>query len=211
MENDGRWEGLKECCQCGESKEEGEFHKKGKGRREGQCKECISQRYKEYYDANRAEILDRQRKRYALKGRRREPQDTNRRKRLSTVSGRAVELLRSARRRAKEKGLPFTLTKKWVMDRLQSGVCQETGLPFDLVMSGGRNKLAPSIDRHDLKQGYTPINCRVVIWAWNCARGQYGTRFLLEMVDAFQGRTGISEEITSEKVSQVDDDGPSTK
>ena len=83
-------------------------------------------------------------------------------------------------------------------------------MSFDLSMSGGRNKLAPSIDRHDLEQGYTPINCRVVIWAWNCARGQYGTRFLLEMVDAFQGRTGLPDGSTSEEVSPVDDDASDT-
>jgi len=187
-------EGSKKCSTCGEIKDVEQYRRKGPNRRETRCRSCLSVVYADYYESNRAEILDRQRKRYAKHGRKRQSQDSSRRKRLSTISGRSVELLRSARRRAREKEIPFTLTKRWVMDRLRSGVCQETGMAFDMIMSGGRNKLAPSIDRHDLTQGYTPYNCRVVIWAWNCARGQYGTRFLLEMVDAFQGRTGLPEE-----------------
>ena len=205
------WEGhQKQCSSCGELKHEEEFHRKSGDRREGRCKVCLSIVYSNYYQRNREEILSRQKERYAKHGRSRKSEVASRRKRLSTVSGRATELLRSAKRRAKEKGLPCILTKKWVIDRLGSGVCQETGMSFDLSMSGGRNKLAPSIDRHDLEQGYTPINCRVVIWAWNCARGQYGTRFLLEMVDAFQGRTGLPDGSTSEEVSPVDDDASDT-
>ena len=212
MTNSERWEGQdqKQCSSCGEFKHEDEFHKKGAGKREGRCKPCHSESYKEYYQKNKDVVLERQRARYAKHGRSRNSEVSSRRKRLSTVAGRAVELLRSAKRRAKEKGLPFTLTKKWVMDRLGSGICQDTGMAFDLSMTGGRNKLAPSIDRHDLSQGYTPINCRVVIWAWNNARGVYGTRFLLEMVDAFQGRSGIPEEITSTEADQKASDPSDT-
>lgn len=201
-------EGSKECSSCGKMKELELYKKKRGGQREARCRECISAVGSDYYQKNKEVILERQRKRYGTHGRKRKSQDSTRRKRLSTVPGRAVELLRAARRRAKEKGIPCTLTKRWVMDRLRSGVCQETGMAFDMVMAGGRNKLAPSIDRHDLSQGYTPYNCRVVIWAWNCARGQYGTRFLLEMVDAFQGRTGLSEEGSA--TSLEDDQEPSS-
>lgn len=210
MTSSERWEGRKQCSSCGEFKREEDFHRKGSGKREGRCNSCLSLVYKDYYQRNREAVLLRQRERYAKHGRSRKSETASRRKRLSTASGRASELLRSAKRRAKEKGLPCTLTKKWVMDRLRSGVCQDTGMAFDLSMSGGRNKLAPSIDRHDLSQGYTPINCRVVIWAWNCARGQYGTRFLLEMVDAFQGRSGLPEESTSGGDDQQGDDSSDT-
>jgi len=164
-----------------------EFHKKGSNRKQSECRSCTAKRYSAYYRKNREKILARQRARYKKRPRPKAKERELREKRLATVEGRATELLKSARTRAKKKNLECTLTKKWIIDRLKKGYCQETGMKFDLVVGGGKNKLAPSIDRRNLDEGYTAVNCRVVIWAWNNARSSYGTRFLIEMVKRFLG------------------------
>lgn len=147
----------------------------------------MAKRYSAYYRKNKEKILARQRARYKKRPRSRVKEKEARLKRLSTVEGRASELLKSARKRAKKKNRECTITKKWIADRINKGYCQETGMKFDLIIRGGRNKLAPSIDRRNIEEGYTAVNCRVVIWAWNNARSNYGTKFLIQMVNNFLG------------------------
>lgn len=79
-------------------------------------------------------------------------------------------LLHSAKRRAAQKKLPFTLTKDWVDIRLVVGLCQLTGIPFD----SSRKAYLPSIDRVRPAEGYTPENCRMILWGLNAAIGSWG-------------------------------------
>ena len=73
--------------------------------------------------------------------------------------------------RAKRKGFSMTLTEEWVRERVDGGVCQFTGLPFELLP---HSPFMPSIDRIDNSRGYDPDNCRVVLWFINRARGALG-------------------------------------
>lgn len=187
MNDECNWKDLVKCRLCKEYLHKSQFHIRNKKAKKTECKKCESLRYSAYYRKNRKKILERQRQRYRKKPRVRENEKENRVKRLATVDGRATELLKNARTRARNKNLECTITKKWIIDRLNKGYCQETGMKFELKMLGGRNKLAPSIDRRNVKEGYTAVNCRVVIWAWNNARSTYGTRFLIEMVNNFLG------------------------
>ena len=95
---------------------------------------------------------------------------------LKTAAGRACLLLTGARARAKRGGLEVTLTNEWVRERLEKGVCEMSGIPFH---SGPKERnttspYSPSIDRIDSSKGYTPENCRVVLWALNAAFGHWG-------------------------------------
>ena len=61
-----------------------------------------------------------------------------------------------------------TLTVEWIEQRLLQGVCEVTGIAFE--RKGDRRPFMPSIDRIDSSKGYTPENCRVVLWIINAAK-----------------------------------------
>lgn len=108
---------------------------------------------------------------------------------VSSPKGRERVLWHSAKQRAASKGLEFSLTKAWIQERLASGRCEVTSLPFnwdsrrrDGAMNGA---FSPSIDRRDITKGYTPANCRVVVWALNCALGQWGDEVFTVVAKAY--------------------------
>lgn len=97
-------------------------------------------------------------------------------KQLLNTRGRAGYLYRSAVIRAKKKGLPCTITKLWITQALDAGVCQLSGIPFDLTPTKAShfNPYSPSIDRIDSSKGYTFKNSRVILTALNVALSEYG-------------------------------------
>lgn len=78
----------------------------------------------------------------------------------------------SCKARCKADGLAFDLTKEWIESRLRAGVCEMSGLPFDLDKK--RTPASPSIDRIDANGGYTQANCRMIIWFLNRALSDLG-------------------------------------
>lgn len=83
-------------------------------------------------------------------------------------------MLNNARARAKDKGLELTITREWLIERLEAGRCAVTEIEFDLSVklrgSGRMDPWSPSLDRIDSAQGYTPENCRLVVWMFNAAK-----------------------------------------
>jgi hypothetical protein len=85
-----------------------------------------------------------------------------------TLEGRAVCLLNDARTRARKKQLPFTLTKEWVVQHLQSEKCAQTGDSFSYTLiENSRNMFAPSLDQIVPNTGYAEENTQIVCWWWN--------------------------------------------
>jgi hypothetical protein len=103
-----------------------------------------------------------------------------------TNSGKASQLLGSAKSRAKRKNIEVSLTKEWILEKLNSGVCELSNLAFDLSPTGriNRNPFSPSIDRIDSNKGYTPDNCRVILLSMNDALNQYGLEHFLTVAQA---------------------------
>lgn len=97
----------------------------------------------------------------------------------TTVEGRSSQLLRSAQKRAKDRGTECTITREWVVEKLRAGVCELTGLPLIFVTGLGRSAFSPSIDRIDQTKGYTPENSRVILTAVNIGRGEWDDDTLL--------------------------------
>jgi len=106
-------------------------------------------------------------------------QDRSREYRNNTWRGRAAELFRAAKSRAKVRGLEFNLDKKWIVDRLEAinFTCEVTGIPFALPLGDGSsgigfaNRFGASLDRIDSSRGYTKDNVRIVTNRINVALG----------------------------------------
>jgi len=90
-----------------------------------------------------------------------------------TSRGRAIEMWHSHRRTAKKRGLEASLSMDWFEGRLNFGVCELTGLEFD--MTCGKSAYSPSVDRINNDKGYTEDNCRLILWALNAAFGTWGS------------------------------------
>lgn len=95
------------------------------------------------------------------------------RKRFSSPKHRANHILSSIKRRAQLKDLAFNLTQDWIESKLKAGVCEVSGIPFqlDTVGTGCPQFYSPSVDRIDNAEGYTESNCRVVLNAFNSCKG----------------------------------------
>ncbi len=155
----------KHCQRCDKTKLAKAFasNKSRSDGRQQYCKDCTRQYGRRYYRANAekmAEIFDRSFAKF-----------------YSTMKGRATHLLNNARARSSRMGLSFDLTREWVLERLNAGKCEVTGIPFVIATGQGRghrvNSFSPSIDRIDANGHYTQGNCRVVVWIYNRARGAF--------------------------------------
>lgn len=86
----------------------------------------------------------------------------------TTAKGAAQYLYSNAKRRAKVGGLEFSITREWILDAVEKGKCQITGIPF--VIANGRKPWAPSLDKTNPRGGYTPGNVKVVVWMYNTCK-----------------------------------------
>jgi hypothetical protein len=87
--------------------------------------------------------------------------------------------------RAKEKNIEHTITKEWLKEKLKEDKCELTKLPFNYNLDIPRNPFGPSIDRIDITKGYTPENCRLVLWAVNTGLGHYTEKDLYTICKAY--------------------------
>lgn len=85
--------------------------------------------------------------------------------------------LYGTRKSAKILGVSCDLDLKWFSDRIQSGHCEMSGLPFDLV--GKRTPNSPSVDRIDPFGPYSKSNCRIILWWINRALSNLGEDYAI--------------------------------
>ena len=107
---------------------------------------------------------------------------------------RASRLIVSARNRAKKNNSLITITKDWVEEKLNNGICELSGIAFDFSITKEfhSNPYAPSLDRIDAKnKNYTPENTRVVVSVLNSALNEYGISIVLPAIRAMAERRGI--------------------
>jgi hypothetical protein len=111
------------------------------------------------------------------------------RKRRKTLEGRAKLLFNNAKDRARRTGKEFDLTEEWIIEILKNGICQATGIPFDLEQGDGQGQgraWGPSLDRIDNSEGYTKDNTQVVCWIYNRAKGVGSHSDVVTMAEALR-------------------------
>ncbi len=144
-----------------------------------------------YYLKNKAKIDAYDRKRYNLPERKKQFKKAQANY-SETISGRATMMFKGSRIRALKKGISFNLTKKWIEERLNKGECEITGICFDFKPSKlrNRNPYAPSIERLDSDKGYVKANCKIVVWGFNCAKGEMSMEeFKIFLTELWEGMT----------------------
>ena len=160
-----------ECFRCGKRGNSSIFAKTGcKGTHRNLCKECRN------LDARKW--------------------DSQRR---NNVKSRASRLVAAAKMRAKERNLPFDLDVEWVLERLEAGRCQLSGLPFD--MAEKRSMATPSLDKKNPMDGYTKENTRVILFGLNAALGDWGEQRLFEAATAAMKLQSNASTILSRKLA----------
>lgn len=95
-------------------------------------------------------------------------------------------MLANAKNRAASKGWDFDLTPAWAQEKLQKGICEVTGIPFNFERGtvNAHNPFRPSIDRRDTSLGYTQDNCQMVVVAYNQAKGTWSHEDVLKLAKA---------------------------
>lgn len=102
-------------------------------------------------------------------------------------NNKAKVLYLSAKNRALKNGAECTITEDWIQEKIDKGVCELTGLPFDLEHSSEtkNNPFGPSLDRIDSKnKNYSPDNVRVVLSFVNIAINDLGLEKALPIFKA---------------------------
>lgn len=197
------------CRDCDATLVAGENWTEGQQRaRRYICRPCMSERGKAHYAKHKDRALELQRERLRNPLKAREASElksqyyaANREKwkeygarHKAKAAGdpllRAGRLLAWIRVRAARTGREFDLTREWIGDRLQAGVCEVTGIPLELSKPPGSrfHPWAPSVDRIDCKKGYTQDNCRVVCWIYNMAKSEWSDEVVMTFARALAAR-----------------------
>ncbi len=153
------------------------------------CTVCERERQRTQYAANPQKHAEWKREYIA---RNRQQYTENRIRWRSSPGSRAVEMISSAKWSANKKSLPFDIDREWLLPKLEAGVCELTGLPFNLTpLPGGlQNPYTASLDRIVPKLGYVKSNVRVILWALNAAFNSYGESVYADIARVYLAKRG---------------------
>lgn len=82
--------------------------------------------------------------------------------------------------------MAFDLDAAWLKEKLASGICELSGLQIERVAPGAyrTHPFAPSLDRIEPGLGYVKSNVRLVCFAVNRARSDWGDEVLMKIAIA---------------------------
>lgn len=147
---------------------------------------------RDFYYKNRKRILkiNKERRLLNIEEHRKRVREYRRKKR-------SVYFLYSIKQSAKKQKLLFNLDKEWIKEKFEKGICEVTGIKFD--MENYRSANSPSVDRINPKGNYTKDNCRVILWSLNKALCNLGQDYMLDVFEKFLRK--VSPEKFKKKVS----------
>jgi hypothetical protein len=96
----------------------------------------------------------------------------------NSLKVRCQRLYGNAQKRAKARGWPPPdFTSEWIEEKILNGVCEVTGIPFDLTTyvseTHAANPWVPSLDRIDSSKPYLKDNVQVVVYMYNVCKGEF--------------------------------------
>lgn len=97
----------------------------------------------------------------------------------NAVKVRAQRLHGNAQKRAKANGWPAPdFGSLWLEEKILAGVCEVTGIPFDLTSQTSstvhaKNPWVPSIDRIDSSKPYVKDNVQLVVYMYNVCKAEF--------------------------------------
>ena len=95
------------------------------------------------------------------------------------VKVRAQRLYGNAQKRALKMGWPAPdFSSTWIEEKILSGFCEVTGIPFDLSSQAtatvhAKNPWVPSLDRTDSAGVYAMENVKVVVFMYNVCKAEF--------------------------------------
>ena len=140
------------------------------------------------------EYVDQQNKSWRLKHPDYMKTQYQKQKENNPIAHRVRRLLNTTKKAAKKKNFEHFIDKQWCLDKL-TGVCEITGLQFDLSVEGAYKKMnpfAPSVDRINNNIGYTKDNCQMVVWIYNCSKNNFTDKDLYKMCKAVVEKNKIN-------------------
>ena len=99
-----------------------------------------------------------------------------------TIRGTIHRLLRRAKSNAKNRGWEFDLNYDFVLNILEKGICQISGITFIYI---SYHRFRPSIDRIDNNKGYTKNNVQIVVKIYNYLKNRYSDEDCLDFLKQF--------------------------
>lgn len=116
-----------------------------------------------------------------------------------TPKGRAGLMLKNTKSDAKKRNIEYALTTAWLEKKLQTGLCEKTGLPFvlndkedaTLTQKTRKHPFSPSLDRHDSNKGYTTENTAVVCLMYNYAKNVFEEQAVEQFCRAYLAHNGL--------------------
>jgi hypothetical protein len=127
---------------------------------------------------------------------------------VARMNDRAPFMFNAVKSKAKREKRDFKLTLDWIREKLNSGKCDLSGLPFEYKKykkgeRGVRCFYAPSIDRVDNTRDYTPSNCRMVVWGYNLCKNNHADNDVMALALSLvmnsipkKNRTALEEELS---------------
>jgi hypothetical protein len=163
---------MKWCLGCKKPAPKSDFspHAKQRDGLQPRCRKCMNARAKQWRKDNQSKArAQRKRKGMRIALRRQNGNDYYGDRYRNNMRVRAQGLIGVAKRRAMACDLPFSLGVDLVEARLKAGKCEATGIT--LRMDAVERCWSPTIDRIKSSDGYTEANCRIVVFAYNAAKG----------------------------------------
>lgn len=106
-----------------------------------------------------------------------------------TIKGRAALMYSQIKARSKKRNVEFSVSREFLEQKLENGVCEATGLPFNFdIKVFWENPFGPSVDRIESGENYTHENIQLACNMYNLGKSKYNELDFIAMCCAVAER-----------------------